>query len=369
MHSSTIPVVNLVKQYESIQEELEAAVLRVLRSGNYILGPEGAALEQELADYCQVSHAIACGSGTDALMLALMCIDFKPGEEVIMPSFTIYVDPEVVSFLGGVPRFAEIDARTYNIDPGQIKAQITAKTRAIIVTHLYGLVADMDAIMAIAKEHNLCVIEDACQAIGSTYNGRLAGSIGDFGCYSFYPTKNLGGYGDGGLITAANSEHAARLRRLRTHGFTAKYFSDEVGVNSRLDEVQAAALRVKLRWLDRWTQQRCEVAARYNEKLTQIGITPPWIPANCKTNYHQYTIRAQRRDELKDFLAKHQVQSAVHYPLAPFQQKVYKEHYNAQDYPIANQAVEEVLSLPMFAELEMAEVDRVVETIAKFYQQ
>ncbi|MEW6730761.1 MAG: DegT/DnrJ/EryC1/StrS family aminotransferase [Acidobacteriota bacterium] len=369
MQPSVIPVVNLVKQNETIRAELEEAVLRALHSGNYILGPEVAAFEKEIAQYCNVPHAIACASGTDAIMLALMAIGFKPGDEVIMPSFTIYVDPEVVSLMNGVPRFAEIDARTFNINPDQIAAQITPRTRAIIVTHLYGLTAEMDPIMALAREHKLIVIEDACQAIGSTYRGHMAGNIGDFGCFSFYPTKNLGGYGDGGLITTQNDEYAALLRRLRTHGFTAKYFSNEVGMNSRLDEIQAAALRVKLRRLDQWTQRRHQLAAHYNEGLSSIAeVQIPFIPAHCQTNYHQYTIRAQRRDELKEFLAQQGIQSAIHYPLAPFQQKVYIQHYLASDYPEALKAVAEVLSLPLFAELEFAEVDRVIDTIKQFYR-
>jgi dTDP-3-amino-3,4,6-trideoxy-alpha-D-glucose transaminase len=346
--------------------EIEAAVARVLRSGAYVLGPEVAAFEEELAAYCGARHAVACASGTDALLLALLSLGIAPGDEVLVPAFTIYVDAEVVSLLGGVPRFVEIDPRSYAIDPARIAEQVCSRTRALVVTHLYGLPADMDAIRAVAGAHGLPVIEDACQAIGSRYHGRRAGTLGDAGCFSFFPTKNLGACGDGGALVTDDADRAARLRLLRSHGARVKYVHEAVGTNSRLDEVQAAILRIKLRRLDAWNARRAELAARYDEGLARLGVEPPHRPPGRETNHHQYTIRSPRRDALRAFLAAEAIETAVHYPLAPFQQPVYRGRHAMDEHPVAARAAAEVISLPMHPGLEDGDVDRVIEAIGRF---
>ncbi len=296
MPRRSIPLVDLAEQHRRIQDEVEAAVIRVLRSGKHVLGPEVAAFEGELAAYCGVRHAVACGSGTGALLLSLLQIGLRPGDEVVVPAFTIQVDAEVVSLLGGTPRFADVDPETYTLDPGRLDAAITDRTRAVIVTHLYGMPADMDALRAVAARRGVPIVEDACQALGSAYRGRRAGGLGDVGCFSFFPTKNLGAYGDGGAVVTDDADRAASLRMLRNHGVRAKYVHEAVGMNSRLDEVQAAALRVKLRHLDAWTARRRALAAAYDEGLARAGVRPPSRPPDRETNHHQYTIRSARRD-------------------------------------------------------------------------
>jgi dTDP-4-amino-4,6-dideoxygalactose transaminase len=368
MPRRSIPLADLAEQHRRIQAEVEGAVLRVLRSGKYVLGPEVAAFEAELAAFCGVRHAVACGSGTGALLLSLLQVGVRPGDEVVVPAFTIQVDAEVVSLLGATPRFADIDPDTYAVDPDRVAAAMTDRTRAIVVTHLYGMPADMDALRAIAASRGVPLIEDACQALGSAYRGRRAGALGDVGCFSFFPTKNLGAYGDGGAVATDDADRAAALRMLRNHGARTKYVHEAVGLNSRLDEVQAAALRVKLRHLEPWTARRGALAAAYDEALARAGVRTPARPADRETNHHQYTIRSARRDALRAFLAAEGIESAVHYPLAPFQQPVYAGSPVARDagHPHAAQAAEEVISLPLFPEMEEGDVARVVEAVGRF---
>jgi dTDP-4-amino-4,6-dideoxygalactose transaminase len=361
-----VHLVDLAEQHRRLQEEIEAAVLRVLRSGRYVLGSEVAAFEAELAAYAGAGHAVACASGTDALTLALLSLGVGPGDEVIVPSFTIYVDAEVVSRLGAVPRFAEIDPRTYTLDPAALSAAISDRTRAVVVTHLYGLPADMDGLRAVAARHGLPLVEDACQAIGSTFGGRRAGALGDVGCFSFFPTKNLGGAGDGGAITTGDAQRAAALRRLRSHGAREKYVHEAVGLNSRLDEIQAAILRVKLRHLDASIGARRALASRYDAGLAALGEALPREPPGRVGNRHLYTIRSPRRDALRAALAGEGIESAVHYPLPPFQQPVYAGRYDPAAFPHAVKAAAEVLSLPLSAELDPAEVDRVIAAVRRF---
>jgi UDP-2-acetamido-2-deoxy-ribo-hexuluronate aminotransferase len=366
---SPVRLVDLAEQHRSIQAEIEEAVLRVLRSGVYVLGPEVTAFEVELAARCGVRHAVACASGTDALILALLAIGLRPGDEVVVPAFTIYIDAEVVSLLGGVPRFAEIDPLTFTLDPARLAEQVTPRTRAVIVTHLYGTPADMEGIRAVASRHGLAVIEDACQAVGSVYRGRPAGGLGDVGCFSFFPTKNLGACGDGGALTTDDPERAALLRRLRNHGARTKYVHEAVGLNSRLDEVQAAVLRVKLRHLETWLARRRELSALYDAGLSRLGptgVTLPTRAADRESNHHQYTIRSPRRDALRAALAAEGIESAVHYPLACFQQPVYAGLYPADGWPHAAQAAAEVLSLPLYPELEPQGTARVIAAIERF---
>jgi dTDP-4-amino-4,6-dideoxygalactose transaminase len=361
-----VRLVELAEQHRRIQGEVEAAVLRVLRSGVYVLGPEVQAFEEELAAYLGVRHAVACGSGTDALTLALLAAGVRPGDEVVVPAFTIYIDAEVVSLLGAVPRFAEVDPATFAVDPARLAEQVTARTRAVIVTHLYGLPADMDGIRAVAAQHGLPVIEDACQALGSRYRGRRAGGLGDVGCFSFFPTKNLGGAGDGGALTTDDPDRAATLRSLRSHGARAKYVHDATGLNSRLDELQAAILRVKLRYLDRSVAARRALAARYDAGLEALGKARPREPEGRAGNRHLYTLRSPRRDALHAALAAEGIESAIHYPLAPFQQPVYAGLHDPAAWPHAARAAAEVLSLPLSAELDTADVDRVVAAVLRF---
>ena len=361
-----VRLVDLREQHRRLQEEIESAVLRVLRSGAYVLGPEVAAFEEELAAYCGVAHAVACASGTDALTLALLSLGIGPGDEVIVPAFTIFIDAEVVSRVGATPRFAEIDPATYTLDPARVAEHVTERTRALIVTHLYGMPADMDGLRAVADRHGIALIEDACQAIGSTYRGRRAGGLGDIGCFSFFPTKNLGACGDGGAITTADPARAQRFRTLRSHGARAKYVHEAVGLNSRLDEVQAAVLRVKLRHLEPALAARRALAARYDAGLEALGARRPLQPEDRVSNRHLYTIRAGRRDELRAALDAAGIESAVHYPLATFQQPVYAGRWDAAAWPESVRAAAEVISLPLHAELDAADVDRVVAAVLRF---
>jgi dTDP-4-amino-4,6-dideoxygalactose transaminase len=361
-----VRLVDLAEQHRRLQDEIESAALRVLRSGRYVLGPEVAAFEAELAAYCGTRHAVACASGTDALALALMALGIHPGDEVIVPAFTITIDAEVVSRLGAAPRFAEIDPVTYTLDPARLAEQVTSRTRAVVVTHLYGLPADMDGLRAVAARHGLPLVEDACQAIGATYGDRRAGALGDVGCFSFFPTKNLGGAGDGGALTTDDPGSAATLRSLRSHGARAKYVHEATGLNSRLDELQAAILRVKLLHLDRSVAARRALAARYDAGLAALGKARPCEPEGRKGNRHLYTIRSPRRDALHAALAAEGIESAIHYPLAPFQQPVYAGLHDPTAWPHAARAAAEVLSLPLSAELDGAEVDRVIAAVLRF---
>jgi dTDP-4-amino-4,6-dideoxygalactose transaminase len=346
---------DLAAQHLALADDIEREVLRVLRSGSYILGTEVAAFEAELARYVGARHVVACGSGTGALTLSLLALGVGPGDEVIVPAFTIFVDAEVVSLLGATPVFADVDPRTAAIDPARVV--ITPRTKAIIAADLYGVPADIDALRALGVP----VIEDAAQALGSSLHGRAAGTLGDFGCFSFFPTKNLGACGDGGAIVVADDARAEQLRRLRVHGAAAKYRHEAIGLNSRLDELQAAILRVKLRHLPAAQARRAAIAKRYDAALTP-GFAPP---AGFVTNHHLYTLRHARRDELRAHLAAHGIDAAVHYPLAAFQQPVYR-HAAGGDLPVATQLAAEVLSLPCHAQLTDDDVERVIAAVRSF---
>jgi dTDP-4-amino-4,6-dideoxygalactose transaminase len=364
--SARLPLVDLGESHRRIQDEVEAAALRVLRSGVYVLGPEVAAFEAELAAYLGVAHVVACASGTDALLLALLALGLGPGDEVVVPAFDFQAAAEVVSLLSGVPRFADIDPATYTMDPRRFAEVIGPRTRAVIPTHLYGLPCDMKAIREIADDHGVVVVEDACQAIGSRYRGRRVGGLGDVGCLSFFPTKNLGACGDGGALTTDSAELGAALRRLRNHGARAKHVHDAIGANSRLDELQAAILRVKLSHVDGWIAKRRELEARYDAGLAGLGVTLPVRLPDRVGNAHLYTIRAERRDALRAALAAEGIDTAVHYPLATPEQPVYASLRAADACPEAVRAAREVLSLPLFPEMDDSDVDRVVDAIARF---
>ncbi|HLZ92707.1 MAG TPA: DegT/DnrJ/EryC1/StrS family aminotransferase [Candidatus Acidoferrum sp.] len=363
-----IPQMDLAAQYAAAGDEIRLAVERVLASQRFILGTEGAALEQEVASLCGVAHGVGTGSGTDALILALRSCGVSADDEVILPPFTFVATASAVSALNATPVFADIQPNTYNIDPAQIERRLTPRTRAIVVVHLYGLPADMDRIMDIARRRNIPVVEDSAQAIGASYKGRPTGSLGDVACFSFYPTKNLGACGDAGMIVTNSASRAARLRILRNHGQTEKYVSSEPGWNGRLDEIQAAILRVKLRYLTKWQAARQAHAAEYTKQFSQIpGIMPPLIPEDYEHVFHQYTIRVEERDKLQHVLAEKKIGSSVYYPVPLHLQPIYASMgHRLGDFPHAEHAAAEVLSLPMYPELRPAQVARVAETITEF---
>jgi len=392
-----VPLLDLKGQYSAIREEVRAGIDRVADSQQFILGPEVEALEEEIADYSQCAFAIGVSSGSDALLVALMAIDLKPGDEVITTPFTFFATSGAIARLGGKPVFVDIDPLTFNIDPTKIEAAINDRTRAIIPVHLYGQIAEMDAIMEIAHHHDLYVIEDAAQAIGAEYQGRRAGSIGDLGCFSFYPSKNLGGFGDGGMVTSGDSELADRIRLLRNHGETPKYYSRVIGGNFRLDAIQAAVLRVKLKYLDQWTKARQRNAALYRDLFAEaeLGIRPeslahlqtdvnsngaasalsemrgvvlPTEAANRRHVYNQFVIRSGQRDALMAFLKERQIGTEIYYPVPAHLQECFVDGGGkVGDFPISECAAEETLALPIYPELTKEMLSTVVSAIADFY--
>jgi dTDP-4-amino-4,6-dideoxygalactose transaminase len=363
-----IPQLDLSAQYAAIGAEIRTAIERVLSSQQIVLGREGAALEEEIAALCGVSHGVGVASGTDALILALRACGMQAGDEVLLPAFTFVATGSAVSALGAKPVFADIRPDTCNLDPSELESRVTPRTRAIIVVHLYGLAADMEPIAAFAKSRKLPLIEDNAQAIGARYKGRRTGSFGDVACLSFYPTKNLGAYGDAGMVVTNSSELAARIRKLRNHGQTSKYVSSEPGWNSRLDEIQAAILRVKLRHLSDWQRARRSNGAEYTRLLRQVrGVMPPLEPEGFEHVYHQYTIRSERRDALQQHLAARKIGSTVYYPHPLHLQPLYASlGHKRGDFPHAERAAQEVLSLPMFPELRKDQITRVVQAIDEF---
>jgi dTDP-4-amino-4,6-dideoxygalactose transaminase len=363
-----VPQLDLAAQYTSIVGEIRAALEKVMVLQHFVLGREGAAFEQEIARLCGVAHGIGVASGTDALMLALRASGVQAGDEVVLPAFTFVATGSAVSALGAIPVFADIRPETYNVDPAEFERRISPRTRAIVVVHLYGLPADMDPILALARSHKLPVIEDNAQAIGASYKGIRTGAFGDAACFSFYPTKNLGAYGDAGLVATNSAELAERIRTLRNHGQTGKYLSSEAGWNSRLDEIQAAILRVKLRHLSNWQRARQANAAEYTRFLNQIpGVMPPVVPEGFEHVFHQYTIRIELRDALQQFLSERKIGSTVYYPHPLHLQPLYASlGHRPGDFPHSERAAQEVLSLPMFPELRKEQIARVVEAIAEF---
>ena len=363
-----VPQLDLSAQYSAIGAEVRTAVDRVIASQQFILGREGAALEDEIAKLCGVANGVGVASGTDALILALRACGVGTGDEVLLPPFTFVATGSAVSSLGAKPVFADIRPDTYNIDPSELERRVTPRTRAIVVVHLFGLAADMDPILAFAKSRRLPVIEDNAQAIGASYKGRQTGSLGAAACVSFYPTKNLGAYGDAGMVVTNSADLAARIRTLRNHGQSEKYRSTEPGWNSRLDEIQAAILRVKLRHLSDWQRARQSHATEYNRLSSQIpGVMPPLAPEGFEHVYHQYTIRIEQRDALQKFLSERKIGSTVYYPYPLHLQPLYASlGHKPGDFPHAERAAQEVLSLPMYPELRKEQIARVVETVAEF---
>lgn len=353
-----------------LQADLDRAVQQVLHSGQFILGENVAALEREMAQYCGVAHAVGVASGTDALLLALAAAGGPPGGEVITPSFTFVATAQAITQWGARPVFVDIDERTYNLDPQRVAEALTPHTRAILPVDLFGLCADMDAINALAAEHHLVVIEDAAQAIGASYRGRRACSLGRAGCLSFYPTKNLGGAGDGGMVLTDDAELAERVRMLRVHGRQSGYFYHLHGYNSRLDEIQAAILRVKLPYLEEWNAQRRHHAALYDELLADLEeVVTPFVPEGYGHVYHQYTIRTPHRDALRAWLQEREIDSAIYYPLPLHLQEIYRDlGQGPGSLPVTERVAREVLSLPVSPEVGEEGVRQVAAAIREFFE-
>lgn len=386
-----VPLLDLKPQYHSLKKELDEAIIKVAESQYFILGPEVAGMEKEFCDYLGCKHALGVSSGTDALLLALMAIDIKPGDEVIVPTYSFFATAGVVSRLFATPVLVENDPVTFNMDPKDFEKKITSKTKAVIPVHLYGQSADLDEIIKIAKKHNIIVIEDAAQAIGTQYkDGRFVGTVGDIGCFSFFPSKNLGCYGDGGLVTTNNDELAKILTIKRVHGGEPKYYHKVIGGNFRIDALQSAVLRVKLPHLDNWSEKRRQNANRYTQLFKDAGLAeetgrtsfdemnkvllPKAVYESSKVkNYHiynQYIVRVEKRDEIRDFLTKNEIGTEIYYPVPFHLQECFKDlGCKKGDFPISEFSADTSLALPIYPELSDDQLVYVVETFKKFFNQ
>lgn len=368
-----IPLVDLKIQYQTIKTEIDTAIQRVLEQTDFILGEELVLLEKEIAQYCGTKYAVGVASGTDAIVLSLFALGIGKGDEVITTPFTFIATSEAICRVGAKPIFIDIDEKTYNIDPEKIEDYFRqsagkrqqAIVKAIIPVHLYGLPCEMDSIINIAKLYNLKVVEDCAQALGSEYKGRKVGSLGDIGCLSFFPGKNLGAYGDGGMIVTNDAKVAERIKMLRNHGSKTKYYYLLHGFNSRLDTLQSAILRVKLKHLDKWIEQRCQNALYYNQLFSRTGIIAPNPPNYVKHSFNYYTIRIKNfRDKVQKNLQKEGIATAIYYPLSLHLQEVYGYlDYKKGDFPVSEQVQDEVLSLPMYPELKIEQIKKVVEAL------
>ncbi|MFN2498982.1 MAG: DegT/DnrJ/EryC1/StrS family aminotransferase [Pyrinomonadaceae bacterium] len=367
-----VPLIDLSGQHQALRADLLDAVARVIDSQQFVLGSEVASLEKEIANYSSTNFAIGCASGSDALLLALMALDIKAGDEVITTPFTFFATGSAIARLGARPQFVDIDPQTYNLNPALVEAAISERTRAIVPVHMYGQCVDMDHLLEIARRHDLPVIEDAAQAIGATDRGRRAGSMGQLGCFSFYPTKNLGGAGDGGMVVTSDESLATRVRKLRVHGGLTEYQHDEVGINSRLDAMQAAILRVKLKHLDEWSDARRAKAALYDELLLESEregrLMRPFVRPEARHIFHQYVIRAPGyRDELIQHLSQHGVGNKIYYPVPLHLQQCFSYlNYQPGEYPEAERASLETVALPCFPELTEQQQYYVADALSKF---
>jgi len=362
-----IPILDLKPQYAALQEQMDAAILAAVRSGQYINGPGVKAFEQEFARFLGVNHAVGMNSGTDALHLALRALGVGPGDEVITVPFTFVATTEAIGIVGARPVFVDIDPVTYNMDVSQVEAAITPRTKAILPVHLYGQSADMAPLEDLARHHGIYLVEDCAQSVGATYCGQMTGTIGHIGCFSFFPSKNLGAYGDAGAAVTNDPELAARMVALRGHGGRVKYHHETLGVNSRLDEVQAAVLRVKLPHLESWNAGRREVARRYDALIREAeipGVVTPEVLADTMPVFHQYTIRVKDRDRVQKALAERGIQTMVYYPVPLDQQAVHAHlDHGPLDFPVSARAAREVLSLPIFPEITPEQQREVVDAL------
>ena len=357
-----IPMVDLKGQYQTLKEEIEQGFQETLQNTSFILGPNVQAFEKEAADYLQVKHAVSCASGTDALHLALLAAGIGEGDEVITTSFTFIATAEAICYVGAIPVYVDIKPDTFNIDPDKIEAAITDKTKAILPVHLFGQPADMDAILALAEKHNLLVIEDCAQSFGADINGRMTGSIGLAGCHSFFPSKNLGCYGDGGMVTTNDDEIAEQLRMLRNHGSKVRYYHDIVGYNSRLDELQAVILRAKLKRLPIYNKERRRAAHTYSRLLAEV-VTPPKEDGIGTHVYHQYTLLSDQRDAIMQKLQDNNIGCAIYYPVPLHQQKVFADICKKVSLPVTEAVASRCMSLPIYPELTDEMVTQVTDVI------
>ncbi|ABP67387.1 Glutamine--scyllo-inositol transaminase [Caldicellulosiruptor saccharolyticus DSM 8903] len=364
-----ISLIDLKRQYTMLSNEIREAITEVLQSGQYILGSKVAEFEKRCSEYLNVKHCIGVGNGTDALVIALESVGVGNGDEVITTPFTFFATAEAIVRVGAKPVFVDIDPLSYNINPEEIEKKVTPKTKAIIPVHIFGQVCDMDKILEIAKKYNLCVIEDACQAFGAEYNGKKAGTIGDVGCFSFFPTKNLGGFGDGGLIVTNDDEVAEKARMLRQHGSKKKYYNELIGFNSRLDEIQAAILLVKLKYIDDWNKRRSEIAQRYNQGLKLDGLITPAKTNNCERGhiYHLYVLQHERRDELIKYLSQKGIATGIYYPVPLHLTKALQFlGYKEGDFKVAEEVCRKSFAIPMFPELTEEEIEFIISSINEF---
>lgn len=373
MSEKQIPLLDLNAQHEQIRDEVLSQIVRVVDSQKFILGEDVQRLEADIASYCQTKYAVGCASGSDALSLALMAIDIRPGDEVLTTPYTFFATAGAISRMGAMPVFVDVEEHTFNLDASRVADTLTShpKIRALIAVHLFGGCADMDPLCTMAAERGIAVIEDAAQSIGAEYKGRRAGSIGQLGCFSFFPSKNLGGYGDGGMLTTNDAAFAERLAALRVHGRTGKYLHQWVGINSRLDALQAAVLRVKLRYLDGWTAGRQDNAGRYRSQLAKISApVEPAAPTAYQTRhvYNQFVIRCSNRDGLQVYLRSQGVGSEVYYPLPLHLQPCFADlGYKKGDFPVSEKLAAASLALPVHAELAAEDVDYICHCIRSYY--
>ncbi len=357
-----IPMVDLKGQYETLKAEIDEAILRTLAETRFVLGPNVQAFEHEAAEYLGVAQAISCANGTDALHLALLAAGIGPGDEVITTPFTFIATAEAIRYVGAVPVFVDIQPDSYNIDPDGVRAAITDRTRAILPVHLFGQPADMDEILALAEALDLLVIEDCAQSFGSRYRGRTSGSLGTAGAFSFFPSKNLGCYGDGGMVTTNDDDIAERIRMYRNHGSSRQYHHDVIGFNSRLDELQAVILRIKLKHIDEYNRRRLEVARAYNRRLAGSRFETPRIPEDRDHVFHQYTLLCDGRDQVREAVLARNVACAIYYPVPLHRQKAFSD--TAQpELPVTEATAERCLSLPIFPEMSTAQIDAVCEAV------
>jgi dTDP-4-amino-4,6-dideoxygalactose transaminase len=358
-----IPMVDLKAQYLQIKEEIDTGIMEVLENTRFILGPNVSIFEQEVGEYLGVTHAVACASGTDALHLALVASGLGPGDEVITPAFTFIATAEAIRYTGAKPVFVDIDPQTFNLDPDQVRLAMTPATRAILPVHLFGHPADMAPLVELCHEKGMILIEDCAQSFGAYIEGQQTGSFGLFGCFSFFPSKNLGCYGDGGLVTTNSAEQAEKLRMLRNHGSQERYRHEVIGFNSRLDEIQAAVLRIKLKHIGQYNDQRRQIAQTYNQMLSTTSVTTPEERQNAYHVYHQYTILSEQRDVIMQKLAEANIASAIYYPIPLHQQQVFTSLTTALKLPETERIARQCLSLPMYPELPRKDIEKVVSVL------
>lgn len=360
-----IHMVDTKTQYLKIKNEIDDAIQSVIDSSQFIQGEVVREFENDITQYVGCKYAIGCASGTDALQISLMAIGLKPGDEVITTPFTFAATAETIALLGAKPVYVDIDEKTFNINPYRIEEKITRKTKVIIPVHLYGQPAEMDIITDIAKRHGLSIIEDSAQALGAVFKDKMVCNIGDMAAISFYPSKNLGAFGDGGMITTNDEGLAEKIRMICNHGSRKKYYHEILGVNSRLDSIQAAILKVKLKYLDEYNRKRREAADKYNKRLSEF-IEPPYVSPNVKHIFHQYSMKVKNRDKLREYLKNHGIPTMIYYPVPLHLQKAYSFDYNKGDYPISEKISKQIISLPMHSELTDEQIDYISDNIIKF---